>query len=192
MNKRILISLLCLLLFTYAIPSFAGIGIKGGLIQSNIITDDLDEGDSLSLYSGGLCFENMFIGPIGIQTELLYAQKGYKTSIGILDATIRGNYIELPVMLKVNLPLNPLVNLNILGGGYAAYLLDATADINGTESDVADQVTKLDYGLTFGVGAKFSKFFVELRYTQGLTTIDDSGNNEIYNTTTGISGGIIF
>lgn len=84
------------------------------------------------------------------------------------------NYIEIPVLLKVNLTRN----FNIHAGPYFAYLIDAqvtnknnngTLDFENTYNN--DDFNKFDYGLSGGVGLDFETIGLGIRYNYGLQTV---------------------
>lgn len=58
-------------------------------------------------------------GPIALQPELLYVQKGATVSDGRVTATQKLDYVELPVLAAARFPLGDALSLRLLGGPYA-------------------------------------------------------------------------
>lgn len=120
MKKKILTSmaLLGLIGFTtaQAQSTDASFGIKGGANFSNLYVDDVDDNNVLAGFNLGV-FVNMPLNEaVSIQPEFLYSQKGaklaYDNALATGEAKFRLNYLEVPVLLKLN--LTPNFNLHDL------------------------------------------------------------------------------
>jgi hypothetical protein len=90
------------------------------------------------------------------------------------SAKFRLNYIEVPILLKINLTKN----LNIHAGPYFAYLIDAqvkneseSGSFDFEESYDNDDFNKFDMGLSGGFGFDFDSFGIGARYNYGLTNV---------------------
>ncbi|MDO7172256.1 porin family protein [Mariniflexile sp. AS56] len=154
------------------------IGVKGGLNFSNLYTDDVDDNNVLTSFNAGLYANIPITEFIALQPELLYSRKGaelvYDNAFASGTAKFKLNYIEVPVLLKVNVAKN----INIQAGPYFAYLIDAQTT---NESDSGsfdfednydnDDFNKFDAGLAAGVGFDFDGMGIGLRYNYGLTTV---------------------
>lgn len=179
--KRLLIVSLAVLCAAALLPQTlsAGIGIKGGYALSKFTTAPVG-GIFSNLPSpvGGIFF-SLGLGPLAIQPEVLYVRMGGK--IEILEDSLeeRLEYIQVPVLLKLNvIPAGPLRPF-IYAGGYGAYLLKANevTSIDGATDklDVTENYEKYDYGVIGGAGLTFKlpgiSVSVEGRYNYGLKNI---------------------
>lgn len=152
-------------------------GIKGGLNFSNLYSDDVDE-NILTGFNVGLFTQIALNNNVAIQPELNFSTKGAELKYDNAFATGTGkfnlSYIEIPVLLKLNLT----DNFNIHVGPYVAFLVDSkitNEDENGNinfEEDIdEDDLNKFDYGLAAGIGFDIDSFGLGARYNYGLATV---------------------
>lgn len=156
----------------------AQFGVKGGVNFSNIYSEDIDDNNVLTSFNAGL-FATFPVGDIlSVQPEILYSRKGgelvYNNAFVSGTAQFKLNYIEVPVLLKVNIT----DNLNVHAGPYFAYLIDAqeTNDASGDAFDYEtnydnDDFNKFDVGISGGIGFDFNSIGIGARYNYGFTTI---------------------
>lgn len=153
-------------------------GIKGGANFSNIYTDNVEENNVLVGFNAGLFAKLAITESLAIQPELLYTTKGselkYDNAFVNGTSTFKLNYIELPVLLVVNLTKN----FNLHAGPYVAYLIDgeATNNTQGTLFDIENNLknedySKFDTGLSVGVGFDADKIGFGVRYNYGLQKV---------------------
>lgn len=154
------------------------IGIKGGLNFSNLYNDEVDDNNVLTSFNAGIYTSFPITDFIAIQPELLYSRKGaelvYDNALTSGTAKFKLNYVEVPVLFKINL----VKNLNIHAGPYFAYLIDAQVtneseggSLNFEENYDNDDFNKFDAGLAAGIGFDFDNLGIGLRYNYGLTTV---------------------
>ena len=154
-------------------------GLKGGLTMYSMETSVMgfsETSDNKLGFTGGLFVEKPFSDMFSLQFEALYVQKGGDDSDEVIgDGTLTLSYVDVPVLLKVNIPLDGDISPFIYGGGFAGYLIDATAEGNGESMDVGDFFEDLNYGLMFGAGVSFGMAHVDIRYDMGLANLIDDG-----------------
>ncbi len=165
-------------------------GLKGGLTFYKISgelsvdfmgfseTETFDSGTRMGFH-GGIFMEKPLNEFLSIQPEINFVQKGGSESdsddlVDFSDEDVTLSYIDVPLLLKVNIPLDGNVSPFLTAGGYIGYLLDAKAEFGDVTEDISDEVKDISYGLLFGVGANFGNFFVEARYDYGLSNIFDN------------------
>jgi len=113
-----------------------------------------------------------------IQPEVLFAMKGAKASEG--DEKWNINYIEIPLLFKVNLPTEGNIDPFLCAGPGIGILL-SSKQTNGEEVDVKDYTKSTNFGIIAGVGAAYQMekgaISLEARYEVGLSTIADAGDD---------------
>jgi hypothetical protein len=150
-------------------------GVKGGFNMSNLYNNNADDENVLYGFNAGVYATLPIADFVAIQPELLFTTKGaeleYNSAFASGDAKFRLNYIELPLLVRVNVTKN----FNIHAGGYASYLVSSKVSGNGTfdfDQDIdTDDLNKFDAGLSAGVGVDFNPISIGLRYNYGLTTV---------------------
>ncbi|MBP4138421.1 porin family protein [Flavobacterium geliluteum] len=150
-------------------------GIKGGLNMSNLYTDDADDENILYGFNAGLYATLPISDFIAIQPEILFTTKGaeleYNNAFASGSSKFKLNYIEVPLLVRVNITKN----FNVHAGGYASYLvsskLTGEGDFNFEEEIDTDDLNKFDAGIAAGVGVDFNPISIGLRYNYGLTTV---------------------
>lgn len=152
-------------------------GIKGGFNMSNLYgsRDDVDDNNVLYGFNAGVYATLPISDFIAIQPEILFTTKGakleYNNALVSGDAKFKLNYIEVPLLVRVNITKN----FNVHAGGYASYLVSSKVkgdgDISFDEDVDTDDLNKFDAGIAAGVGVDFSPLSIGLRYNYGLTTV---------------------
>ncbi|MCC9019150.1 porin family protein [Flavobacterium lipolyticum] len=150
-------------------------GIKGGFNMSNLYSSDANDENILYGFNAGLYATLPVSDFIAIQPEILFTTKGAKlefnNALASGDSKFRLNYIEVPLLVRVNITRN----FNVHAGGYASYLVSSKVtgrgDFNFEQEIDTDDLNKFDAGLSAGVGVDFDPISIGLRYNYGLTTI---------------------
>ncbi|WP_300568558.1 porin family protein [Flavobacterium sp.] len=161
-----------------ASSSDAKFGIKGGVNFSNMYTNDVDDKNVLVGFNVGLFAKLPVADFISIQPEMYFTTKGaeltYNNAFAEGTAKFRLNYVEVPLLLMINLT----DNFNIHGGPYVAYLIDgktkndSSNNLFDSEDNLdSDDFNKIDAGLAVGLGIDVDKFSIGARYNYGLTTV---------------------
>ena len=190
MKKRttILIMLAALLFMTNGVAQMQ-IGPKAGLNMANLGGDDSDFlGETLDSRTGfnfGIFFMYQFSNMFAIQPEVYYSMKGATLNIMDVDLTISFDYIEVPVLLKLVIPvegsnIRPSIFAGPAIGFNTTAKLKGEADGDSAEEDIKENVKSTDFGLVFGGGLGFmigkNELGVDIRYILGLSSIDDSSD----------------
>lgn len=133
--------------------------------------------------AGGVFLEIGLPGPISIQPEVLYVQKGAKISFaeGEITGTLKANidYIEIPLLLKFNLVSGGLTIPSFYAGPYFGFNTKAEFVISAagyTETqDIKDDIKNTEFGVTFGLGLTqklgVMKLTFDARYDLGISNI---------------------
>ena len=159
-------------------------GVKAGYNYSTFSgeTSSLSTIEGLSgFYIGGLV-ELPISNVLSIQPELIFSRQGVDLRQGLKNLSIRTDtseirldYLNIPVMAKVN--LGPI----FLEGGVQFGFLVNKPKVDSYIANVylrnlldKDSYNSFDFGVGAGLGVKLNQhFFVETRYTYSLTNVFD-------------------
>ena len=173
----------------------AQIGVKAGLNVANFVGDDADGSEARLGFVGGLTSRFDLTPSVAFQLEALYSQKGEllnSDSIvdpddgGLLypnrsfDVDTRLDYIEIPASLRFGVPLSPLLDAGVSVGGYVGIPISSEVSADGdAPDDILDDIelddveANTDYGVLIGIDVGSGPFFVDARYTLGLTEVTE-------------------
>jgi hypothetical protein len=193
--------------FAQSQPSF---GIRAGLSSSGLKGDAVNSLQNLLDYTGGAVTTSDHLGffaganasipvseLVSVEPGIYYAQKGYQMKgelnlkgIEFLGANaqakLTSHYIDLPVLLKLNLN-----GLQLFAGPQVSYL--AKADLRTTAGalgfnvldktmDATGQFNRWDAGVTGGIGYLFANgVTISASYDHGLSKVDANKNFDSYN-----------
>lgn len=173
LNKLSMKKTFALLLLTFlSVSLFAQkFGVRAGLNFSNASISNFSPTVSTGLNAG--IFLNFHVAAVvSIQPELAYSSMGYKVSVSGVDSSNVTNYLALPVLLRVKLPLTGLC---IYAGPQYSILLSANRTASGVSTDVKENyksgdfsaVGGIEYSLPFGL-------FGTVRYQAGLSNVSNN------------------
>ena len=197
-------------IFFTSSPAFAQVsaGVQGGINIANVSFDDgSDEDLSPNFKSktrgvfGGFVARD-FNAKAGLQIDFLYSQKGTKASftdgIDTFETDITADYIEIPVLIRANIPGSGNVKARVFGGPAFAFKVtdDSVSKFNGVEvpDEESNDFNTTDVGIVIGGAVQFGKVFVDVRYNWGLVNVikDPDGNESAKNRVFGIMVGYQF
>jgi len=165
MKKSLAVLVVGVFALLMALPqtSAAGIkfGLKGGASVANVNgdwTEALSDMSSIG-FCGGIFLELNFGKILTIQPEVLYTMKGADTG----DGKLKLDYIEIPILLKVRIPLGS-VHPFVFAGPAFGYNLKAL--VEGVE--IGD-MPATDYSAVIGAGLQLGRsIHIDGRYTKSL------------------------
>jgi hypothetical protein len=163
-------------------PASAGVqfGIKGGGNMAKITGQDAQDinttlKNKVGFVAGVFVAFNM--GSVfTLQLEALYTMKGVTMEVTDVSTTyiekIYGNYIEIPLLLKLRIP-TPLVSPFVFAGPAVGFKLSEKLNVDGTDVPLGEALLKNnDYGAIFGGGLNIgSHFQIDVRYSMGLQKV---------------------
>lgn len=161
----------------------AGVGLKVGFSLARIHQTSAEPlpfaWEDLPFFVGGLSFEGGR-ALISLQPELLYVRMGGTYTIDSDNGLeYRFQYIQVPVMLKLDIiafgPLRPFVD----AGAYGSFLLKAEGVMKAagvtTKAGFTEDYERYDYGIVGGAGLTLKlpvvSLSVEGRFNYGLMNI---------------------
>ena len=161
-------------------------GVKLGLNYSNVYDaqgENFVADAKFGVALGG--FVSIPIGTfIGVQPELLYSQKGYKSSGTYLGTsysmTRTTDFLDIPIYFVVK----PVENIFLLFGPQYSYLLKRTDDFTGgslSASDIQtftnDNLRKNIFGLAGGLDINIDHLIIGLRAAWDTTSNNGDGTS---------------
>jgi len=221
MKKQILLIasiIISTITFAQVKPSF---GVRAGLSSAGIRGNATNNLKSMLDFSNGMITTNdnnsffaglyasiPVAGTVSVEPALYYSQKGYTMAgeFGMknLDflganakAKLTSNYIDIPVVLKVNMD-----GFQIFAGPQVSYLM--SADLKTTASalginllnktiDASSQFNRWDAAVTAGVGYQLTRGVnFTASYEHGLSKLDANKNTDTYNRSFKVGLGISF
>ena len=181
--------LIALTIFGLTQANAQNFGFKGGYNYSSF-NGDVAKDNTLKGLSGfyvGALLELPLGDVISLQPEVIYSRQGaaweQKNILGEFKKDLKLDYLNIPVMAKVN--LGPL----FLQGGVQFGFLVGKPEVSYTRGTQRisqkldkDAYASFDFGVGAGLGVNLSQhFFVEARYTHSLTNALDPNNNSLKN-----------
>ena len=188
------------------------VGFLGGINVSKLTGDDTgaslfveDAGQEVRIsgdirdtslgFVGGVAITAMFNERFGLQTGALFSQKGGEGKISgefddggggftivNVDIAIDLNYMEVPLLALVALPVGEESMLRLVAGPSFAFNTSANLELSAggqsSSDDFSDEVTGVDIGGALGLGLAVPVNEVTLtmdgRWTFGFNSIDDT------------------
>lgn len=162
-------------------------GLKVGANYSNVYDSEGEDfvADAKFGLAGGV-FVSIPLGKFfGVEPEVLFSQKGFKSKGTYLGSTYSmtrtTDYIDIPLLFTVK----PIEQVTLLFGPQFSYLLSQKDDFTGgtisttQEQDFDnDNLRKNTYGLTGGVDFNINNFVLGVRAAWDVKNNDGDGNSE--------------
>lgn len=133
-------------------------------------------------FNGGVFLALNFGRVVTIQWEALYTMKG-ATYVALDDTftdKLYADYIEVPLLLKLRIPL-PVIQPFVFAGPTVGFKLQEKLESNGEEVPLTENLLKNnDYGAIFGAGLNLGRsFMVDVRYSLGLQKVISTVEGEL-------------
>lgn len=199
--RKVLLTTLTLgaLAFTISTPAAAQLTFRGGLNLSDFVGDDAGETDSKTGLNLGGAYSPIAFGPASVVLEVYYREKGAEQLMAIRqgqpvtgEVEVGLDYVEVPVLLRVDLPVGPNWLRPYLDGGPAfGWNLDCGISIDtetgtsenecddlfGSQEQLEETIEDYEQGLVLGGGFDFhlprriGAINIDARYTRGLSRL---------------------
>lgn len=162
-------------------------GVKGGLNLSNLSLEDNDDSNLRTGFHVGIWAGFPIATNLSIQPELQYSSDGTRwlqeSSEYSADASLKLDYIELPISLVYNLSRDVDFHL----GPYVAFLANASSEATlKTGSSTLNLISDLDkdnfkstdFGMQAGMRFHLNPIYIGFGYKLGLTEVaQDNARN---------------
>lgn len=176
-NQLLPITIFLLLLFsiTELHAQESSFGIKGGASAYQITSEfgDISSTSDRKIgFEAGIFADFPINRLLSIQPEAVFSQKGgEETSQSLGNSSITLNYIDVPLLLKINAPVEGMLQPFIFGGPYAGYLVEATSEAEGGSQDLTDFLNEIHYGIKLGLGVNIGSLLIDARYDMGIANL---------------------
>ena len=186
MKVRAAAIVLVLAVIGLATPSTASaqVGVLVGLNMANIDFDAGStgltiSGDRRTGFVGGVSFNLPLQDIFSVELDALFAQKGTKFNFDGDIGKAKLDYVDIPVLGRINLPGSGPARVHLLVG--PSFNFKVSEKFEPDEDNDEDQFEKMETALVFGLGVTVTRFRVEGRYGLGLSNIltDDAGGGEV-------------
>lgn len=173
------------------------LGVRGGLNIASLSWDPAlpapVESSSRTGFKFGAMVELGFIPMFALQIEPMYVQKGGKINVPGQEITNKLTYLDIPILLKLKLPLPGPLTPYAFAGPSIGILLSASSESGGEDTDIKDQLSSTDFALDFGAGAALDvaplvSLMLDVRYSLGLSDIFNDTAKQQWTQETGIAG----
>ncbi len=160
------------------------LGVKAGYSRPSYGGSDAANAgtEAMNTFSGGV-FLTVPVAPfLALQPEVLYAPKGAQMTVGTLTGKNKVDYLEVPVLLKLMVPV-PALHPSVFAGPYVGYKIRCNVEAAGVSASCGDADTfkSTDFGATFGAGIEMPLLpkinaLLDARYDLGFSKIEDATN----------------
>ena len=158
-------------------------GPWAALNMTTIDGDDAGDVGNRTAFGLGVSLQHSLGNAAFFGTGLHYAMRGSKED----DATLKLNYIELPLLIGYRFPTAGAVRPYVMGGGHVAFkagcnLAGESGGVSASMSceDAGLEVKSTDFAAIGGAGLNFlvgaNTFSVDLRYAMGLQDIAEDAS----------------
>jgi opacity protein-like surface antigen len=166
-------------------------GLEIGLNMASLRGDDVQGAEFRTGLSVGGFVEYPVSPMVSVMGEVLYTMKGGRKSYedvepGLLAARLAFNetfnldYLEVPVLLKINMTTSGRIRPYLLVGPGIAFNIAANWEETNTDiisEDLSKYIKSFDYGIIVGGGVNFPvrshMMSLGARYELGLFSVDD-------------------
>jgi hypothetical protein len=162
--KKVILSLGLLAGISATAQAQATFGVKAGATLTNFMGDDVsDESDNKFGFLAGVVANFPVNDMFSVQPEVLFSQKGAEAG----DTKLNQNYVDVPVMVKVNTGDNGSGLFFELGPQFGLLVSSKTGD-----TDTKEAFNTFDFGYAAGLGYQLeSGLNFGLRYNGGITNV---------------------
>lgn len=200
--KYLVIVLLVSIMYSNANAQKMAIGIEGGINIANVSVNPTTTTDSRTGLIVGTLLDVNFTNQITLTPGIRFSMKGFSNTVNTVTNTIKLNYLDFPVLLKIKFPLTeikpylaagPVLGINLSAN------LDQTNGTQSASSDISSSTESIDFALLFAGGMDFkvglnTALFFQVGYQLGLSNINKTANSTttIKNNAFQITGGVKF
>lgn len=174
-------------------------GVTAGVNLANIRGDDVSDDVSrrTAFHVGGVLLLDL-AGPIDVQPEAVFSQKGFVVDQQGTDVTAKVNYLQINGLARFKPTAGP-ISPAFFAGPYLAFEVSEEVEASGDGGSISadtENFSSTDFGLVIGGGIEaatgFGQLQFDVRYDLGLTDASDDDRVEFNNGAIGISAALLF
>jgi hypothetical protein len=164
-------------------------GVTLGLNSSTLSGDNEGDVSRRTGVIGGIFVVIPATPMFSVQPELLFTMKGAKSSEEGITGTLKLNYLEIPVLGRLDMSASGGVKPFVYAGPAISFNLSCTAEVSGSgvnisgdceDEETGESVKKVDYSGVIGGGLAFDvsgrAFTIGARYTHGFASLAENGD----------------
>lgn len=154
-------------------------GLKIGMTISDV-SEEIEQvyGKTVKRYGlslGGYAMIPL-LGPVYLQPELIFSQKGANSDQGVDDG-LKLSYIDIPVLIGISVSDRYSIRPGAYVGPAISLLTSSEAEFGEITVDIGENITKFDFSVVLGGRTDIrygdGAFTFEGRYVIGFESIDD-------------------
>ncbi|MFC1661846.1 outer membrane beta-barrel protein [Gemmatimonadota bacterium] len=152
------------------------LGFRGGISAASASFDaeDTFSKSNRTGFVGGV-FLNFDLGGLGFQVAGQYTQKGVDLDLGDAVNEFSLDYVEIPAVIKLGLPLG-VIKPSVFGGAGFGFNTGCDADGQDCSDDIKSTdisgIAGADVAIYFGS----TSLWADARYHFGLDSVEDAGD----------------
>ena len=166
-------------------------GAEAGVNFANINGDpDFDTSTRTGLMLGVYYKFLLADGPLYLQPELFYSQKGYEGSSA--ETTFKFDYIVASALVAYYFDTVGSIAPFAKAGPYLGFNTSSKVELDDGGKRDADGVNTVDMGVILRAGVQMNQFEAGIRLSQGITKLANDNDFGAKNFVFGLFGGINF
>lgn len=166
------------------------LSVTGGINFANVKFDpspEIPRETRTGILAGALADFCLIENKLSAETGIEYIMKGYNVTSGQITGTIKLDYLEFPLLLKLKFPWKNVIPY-CAAGPTIGVLLTAKGEIDSgitkSESDIKKDTKSTDFGLFLGAGldiktSKKTNIFFQGGYSLGFTNFNNVQNSAL-------------
>ena len=171
-KTSLFLAVLCMAVLCHAQPEVGTLSIqpKVGINVANVTDDDISK--PRVGVAGGIELQHQIISRLGISYGILYSMQGAKEKVNNVSATLKTDYLAVPILANVylfkGLALKTGIQpaFNVIDKGT---LSSEGHSSTGSISNTTNEIKPFDFGIPFGLSYEFNNVVLDARYILGLT-----------------------
>jgi hypothetical protein len=173
------LGVLATLLVCAAGAAEAQVGVTAGVAQSTMAFSSSSESREQTRQRTGLIAGASLLLPTaragGWQVDALVVEKGAANLLR-RDDVVRLTYVEIPIMLHLDVLQRHRNAVFLLAGPSIAFLLRASYEADAMTENIKNDVSNVDVGLHVGAGVELGHVVFDVRYGWGMRTVFHDGD----------------
>ena len=166
-----------------------GIGIKAGLTSSHFLgsdgTSEFADYTQKPAFTFGISGLAKATKWLSIQSDILFVSKGRRTSLdGALVSTLDVDYMELPVLARIGVPVSEHLSTYLMAGPAVGLLLkfQTRRESDGSATDLTGEAKRIEVSGVLGAGVEVALtrqhgLTLEARYDRSFTRFLENGDD---------------